>query len=105
MIREDISLTVFMLGLYLCFFLKDLRHGLPIVTVSAIYFFIITQWVMPALNTSESMAHLNLLNYFKHINEPAEFLFKLFDPIKLANIFMIFLPLLFLPILIMNEFK
>ena len=98
MIREDISLTVFMFGLYLCFFLKDLRHGLPIVTVSAIYFFIITQWVMPALNTSENMAHINLLNYFTQLNEPAEFLFKLFDPIKLANIFMIFLPLLFFPI-------
>ena len=54
---------------------------------------------MPALNTSEKVpSWLNISNYFKHINEPAEFLFKLFDPIKLANIFMIFLPLLFLPI-------
>ena len=64
LIREDISLTVFMFGLYMCFFLKDLRRGLPIVTVSTIYFLIVTQWAMPALNKGGGVAHLNILSYF-----------------------------------------
>ena len=98
LIREDISLTVFMFGLYLCIFLKDLRHGLPIVTVSTTYFFIVTQWVMPALSTGEKMFFLNLSRYFTHLNEPIVFFIKIFDPINLANIFMIFLPLLFFPL-------
>ena len=98
LIREDISLTVFMFGLYMCFFLKDLRRGLPIVTVSTIYFLIVTQWAMPALNMGGGVAHLNILSYFANLNQPIEFFINLFDPIKLANIFMIFLPLLFFPL-------
>lgn len=98
LIREDVSLTVLMFGLYMCFFLKDLRRGLPIVTVSIIYFLIVTQWVMPALNTGMDVKHLNFSSYFTNLDEPIEFLIKIFDPIKLANIFMILLPFLFLPL-------
>ena len=98
LIREDISLTVLMFGIYLCYYLKDLRHGIPIVIVSTIYFFIVTQLVMPALSTGEKMAHLNLFMYFTKLSDPVEFFINIFHPIKLANIFMIFLPLLFFPL-------
>ena len=99
LIREDVSLTILMFGLYVCFFLKDFRHGLPIVTVSAVYFILVTQLVMPSLNEGGVVPHLNFLSYFfANLNNPDEFFINLFDPIKLANIFMIFLPLLFFPL-------
>tara|TARA_B100001013_G_scaffold343834_1_gene272446 strand:+ start:546 stop:2141 length:1596 start_codon:yes stop_codon:yes gene_type:complete len=99
LIREDVSLTILMFGLYVCFFLKDFRHGLPVVTVSAVYFILVTQLVMPSLNEGGVVPHLNFLSYFfANLNNPDEFFINLFDPIKLANIFMIFLPLLFFPL-------
>ena len=76
MIREDISLTALMLGLYLCYFQKDLRHGLFVVIVSTSYFLIVTQWLMPILNTGNNISHLNFANYFANLHEPVEFILR-----------------------------
>ena len=71
---------------------------IPVVFLSIAYFLIVTQWVMPGLNMGQTVSHLNFSSYFYNLNEPVKFIIKLFDPIKLANIFMIFLPLLFFPL-------
>jgi uncharacterized membrane protein len=109
LVREEVGLTIMMFGLYLFFVERRCRVGLATAFIGLGAFAIITQMVMPALMTSASQKLVVwvlfsdfgdsfskiIANIFKH---PQLFLTAFFHPIKLGNIFMLFLPLLFIPL-------
>ena len=110
LIREEVGLTIMMFGIYLLFAERKYRIGLTTALIGLISFIVITQIVMPSLSDSESYSHLatRLFSTFGNnfgeiikniITHPLSTLKTIFIPIKLANIFMLFLPVLFIPLL------
>jgi len=110
LVREEIGLTVMMFGLYLLFFERRHRAGLATALIGLGAFVVIVEFIMPALRTTTASEHIaaGLFKDFGNtigavamnvVIHPALTLTKIFQPIKLANIFMYFLPLLFVPLL------
>jgi len=109
LVREEVGLTIMMFGLYLLLFEKRRKVGMVTAVIGLISFIIITQMIMPALRSSDGYVHIAMgsfsalgnsfgeiiMNIVKH---PLETLVLVLKPIKLANLFMIFLPLLFIPL-------
>ncbi len=110
LIREEVGLTIMMFGLYLLLIGKRRRVGLMTAFIGLGAFVIITQIVMSALSTPGNYKHIATVlfsafgNNFGEIitniiTHPITVLTTIFQKIKLANIFMFFLPLLFIPLL------
>lgn len=109
-VREEVGLTVMMFGIYLTFFKKESLKGLLTVLIGLGAFIAITEIIMPSLREAGNSNHIAIVYYEQFGKTPGEIitnilrhplfaLIKCFQPIKLANIFMYFLPLLFIPLL------
>lgn len=108
LVREEVGLTIGMFGLYLLFLRKTSFHGLITAFIGFAAFAVITGLIMPSLRGSSSYSHIAagsfrvvgitpqeiLQNLFLH---PVVLIKPILDPVKLANIFMLFIPLLFVP--------
>lgn len=107
--REEIGLTIMMFGLYLTLFEKQRRAGLITALTGIVAFAVITQMIMPALRGG-GYQHIGMGSFsafgssvgeiiINTIKNPALVVQTILYPIKLANVFMFFLPLLFVPFL------
>lgn len=110
LVREEVGLTVMMFGLYAVIFEKRKVDGLLTALLGFVGFLVITQVVMPSLNTVGGHQHIaaTLFSAFGDspvgivkgiVRHPGLVLRTVLNPIKLANIFMLFLPLAFVPLL------
>lgn len=112
LVREEVGLTIMMFGLYLILFKKQWRTGFTTAVVGLGAFIIITQAIMPSLSgASLNDGHLAIKKLYGVFGEtvgeavvtiltnPLLTIKTIFQPIKIANIFMYFLPLLFIPFL------
>lgn len=109
LVREEVGLTVGMFGVFLMLVRREWRHGFATAVLGFGAFGLITGALMPAFR-SDAYEHVALgafgtfgrtpadvaIGVFAH---PFRALAVLLDPVKLANIGMLFLPLLFLPLL------
>lgn len=110
LVREEVGLTIMMFGIYLILAEKQRRTGLITAFIGIMAFTIITQMIMPSLRGGEEYQHIAMGSFsafgssigeiiINTIKNPVLVLKTIFDPIKLANAFMFFLPLLFIPLL------
>ena len=110
LVREEVGLTIMMFGIYLILIEKQHRTGLITALIGVVAFAVITQMIMPALRGGNGYQHIAmpLFSSFGNsiseiiintVKNPALVLEIIFQPIKLANVFMFFLPLLFVPFL------
>lgn len=110
LVREEVGLTIMMFGLYLTLFEKQRRTGLITAFIGIMAFTIITQTVMPSLRGGDGYQHIAMHAFstfgnsigeiiINTIKSPLLVLKTILQPIKLANAFMFFLPLLFIPFL------
>jgi len=110
LVREEAGLTVAMFGVYLFLFEKERKYGLATSIIGLGMFICITQFIMPGLRDSQNYEHIagywfsafgnNELDMIKNvIVNPGLTLSAILHPIKIANLFMYFLPLLFIPFL------
>jgi len=113
-VREEVGLTIFMFGVYLLLIEKERKAGLITALIGASAFGVITQIIMPSLRDGSyqhiAMGSFGLLgdsigDMIKNIiSDPIFVLKTVFQPdmklvIKFANVFMLFSPLLFVPLL------
>lgn len=109
LVREEVGLTIMMFGLYLIFIEKQRQTGAISALIGLGAFISITQIVMPALSTVGSFEHISTASFSAFGKTPDEVikniilhpgltLSTIFEPVKLANVFMLFLPLLFIPL-------
>lgn len=110
LVREEVAITAFFLGLYALIFMKERRFtGLATAALSMVYFLLVTQWIMPSFRAGPATEHVaatwfaslgtTLPEVVKGIfTKPAVVLALVSDPVKLANLFLYLLPLLFLPL-------
>lgn len=109
LVREEVGLTIMMFGLYLIFIEKQRPTGVISALIGLGAFFSITKMVMPALRTTGSPEHIAAAWFYAFGRTPGEVigniilrpgltLSTIFEPVKLANVFMLFLPLLFIPL-------
>jgi uncharacterized membrane protein len=111
LVREDVAVTTFCLGLYAMAFLPDRRRlGGATACLSVVYFFVVVQVVMPMLRAGPATTHVAAYWFASFGTTPSEILVGILtrpwvvlaaisNPVKLANIFMYGLPVLFLPVL------
>ena len=110
LVREEVGLTIMMFGIYLLLIEKQRRTGLISALVGLMAFVLITQLIMPSLRGGHGNEHIAMKNFtvfgntmgeviINIILDPVLTLKTVFQPIKLANVFMYFLPLLFIPFL------
>jgi len=110
LIREEVGLTIALFGVYMVIFERKYIRGLVTALTGFLAFLLITQIFMPGLRISNDHTHVAneffmglgsnfweiLINILKN---PSSLLHRILQPFKLANIFMYFLPLLFIPLL------
>lgn len=110
LVREEVGLTIMMFGIYLLLIEKERRFGLITAFIGLGAFVLIAQAIMPALRSSSDYRHIAagsfgsfgstfgeiIVNIVRH---PVRAITAVIQPIKLANMFMFFLPLLFIPLL------
>jgi len=107
-VREEVGLTIMMFGLYLFFIEKQRRTGFTSSLIGMAAFIIITQIIMPSLRGGDAYEHIAIGSFSVFGNTISEVIINVFkkpflvletilQPIKLANVFMLFLPLLFIP--------
>jgi len=110
LVREEVGLTIMMFGIYLILIEKQLRTGLITALIGVGAFAVITQTVMLSLRGGEGYQHIAMGSFgafgnsiseiiINAIKNPLLVLKTILQPIKLANAFMFFLPLLFIPFL------
>lgn len=108
LVREEVGLTVAMFGAYLLWKERQRKIGIATILLGLGAFLVITQWGMPAFRSGEFI-HIAAYWFSQFGNTPIEILKgiiihplllakSVFNPIKLANIGMLFVPLLFLPL-------
>lgn len=109
LVREEVGLTVAMFGLYLVLFEKKRRIGAVTLIAGLVSFVVIFKELMPVFSNTSQFEHVGagiapqfgntltgvILGILRH---PFAFLGTVLHPIKLANVGMLFLPLLFLPL-------
>lgn len=111
LVREEVGLTLMMFGAYLVFFARRFWLGAITACLGLGAFLLLTQGVMPALGTpgvhnelitttlfQRFGANFNEL-FFNLVRHPVTILKQSLNLIKLANLGMYFLPLLFIPLL------
>jgi uncharacterized membrane protein len=108
LVREEVSLTLFCLGLYILVFLPGVRkHGLLTMAVSLAYFYVAVKFIIPSYSTSSESEHVAsaffpILGHSPSealhnlLSNPEALLLPVLDPYKMANIFMFLLPVSFL---------
>ncbi|MCK4786871.1 MAG: DUF2079 domain-containing protein, partial [Desulfobacteraceae bacterium] len=110
LVREEVGLTIMMFGLYLFFAEKQHRVGITTALVGLVAFFSIMQIFMPALTIRADRTYISASSFADFgntpyevivnvISHPIQTMIKILRPVKLSNIFMFFLPLLFVPLL------
>ncbi|MBC8488015.1 MAG: DUF2079 domain-containing protein [Bacteroidetes bacterium] len=110
LVREEVGLTIMMFGVYVFLFEKRRLVGGMTIFIGLAAFIIITQIVMPFFRTEANYEYVAASSFSAFGNTPAEVaktiishpwqLFStIFQPIKVANLFMLFLPLLFISLL------
>ena len=110
LVREEVGLTVAMFGVYAWVFAKRRKEGLSALTLGLVGFVLITSVVMPAFSSAEQFKHVAAGSFAQFGTSPLEIvssvirhpiaaLTVILDPTKLANIFMLGLPVLFVPLL------
>ncbi|TVM03243.1 MAG: hypothetical protein CV087_06065 [Candidatus Brocadia sp. WS118] len=110
LVREEIGLTTFILGVYIFFIMKEKKHGIMTSGISLFYFLMVTKGLMPyfAGNSSSLHYHVASGNFSYLGNSPSQILLyiishpiaivsNLLDKIKIANLLMYVVPLVFLP--------
>ncbi len=109
LVREEVAITVALIGAYLVAFVPERRRfGVVVVALSVAYFVVVTQIVMPALRASSGGEHVAAYWFepfgrtmlevpFGVLANPLAALARIAEPVKLANLFMYMLPLMFLP--------
>ena len=111
LVREEVGLTIMMFGVYVFLFEKRRFIGGMTIFIGLAAFIIITQIVMPFFRTEANYEYVAASSFSTFGNTPVEVaktilshpwqLFStIFQPIKVANLFMLFLPLLFISLLV-----
>lgn len=109
-VREEVGLTITMFGVYVLLFEKKRIVGGATILIGLTIFATITQMVMPFFRAESDFEHIATSLFSTFGNTPAEIiktvfsrpwlvLSTIFQPIKIANVFILFLPLLFVPLL------
>jgi len=109
LVREEVGLTVIMFGLYALFIEKKVRLGLLTSACGLAGFFLITQVFMPSLRAAQ-YTHIAMGSFNEYgatfgaiainlLSHPQLILNAVFHPIKVVNLGMFLLPLLFIPLL------
>ena len=107
LVREEVGLTVGMFGLYLFLFGKQKKIGLATLGIGFGAFFLIAGMIMPGLRTAGNFGYVGGGSFGQFGGTPLEviknvllhpwLMFKeVFQLLKLSNIGMLFLPLLFI---------
>lgn len=110
LVREEVGLTIMMFGLYLLLIERKRRFGIITALIGLGAFVVIARVIMPALRTTGNYEHIAVgsFNAFGNtfgeiiinvVTHPVLTLSSILKPIKLANVFMFSLPLLFIPLL------
>ncbi len=110
LVREEVGLTIAFFGIYLFLFAKRRLHGFLTFVLGAGAFGAILFVVIPSFNSLEGVSYLPTSLFAAFGSTPAEILIGMltrpvlllqtvFDPVKVANIGMLFAPLMFLPLL------
>lgn len=111
LVREEVAITTCLLGLYAIVYMRSQRWvGVITAGVSIAYFMVVTQVVMPSFRAGGTTEHVaaywfaplgtTMLEVVTGIiTKPGVVLGLITEPLKLANLFMYGLPLLFLPLL------
>ena len=109
LVREEVGLTILMFGIYLVLIEKNRRCGLATAILGLGAFAVITQIIMPGLSEMTSFQHI-AAGTFSQLGttpgmvienvarRPGLLLSIVADPVKWANIGMLFLTLLFIPL-------
>lgn len=110
LVREEVGLTIMMFGLYALLFEKRRLWGGMTIVMGLVAFIVITQIVMPFFRTEAHYEYVASSSFSAIGDTPVE-VFKtiishplkvssiIFQPIKAANAYMLFLPLLFISLL------
>jgi uncharacterized membrane protein len=108
LVREEVGLTIMMFGLYVFFFKKQRITGAITCIVGLIGFFVIISLIMPSLSSAgynNNIAMDKLYGSFGKttgeiikniILNPLLTISVIFQKIKIANVFMMFMPLIFI---------
>ncbi len=112
LVREEVSLTVVCVGAYLLFFKPGARlRGAATMCLGAASFWLITNYIMPSFlehgvyqhvvsQSFQALGGVGPLSIITTaIHDPMLIARIIFEPVKLANITMLLLPFLFLPLL------
>ena len=111
LVREEVGLTIMMFGIYLLIVKKQRRAGLVTALLGFCSFIVITQMIMPALRGGDGYQHIAMSAFrdfgnsagdiiINIVKNPLLVLRTVLQPIRLANTYMYFLPLLFIPFLV-----
>jgi uncharacterized membrane protein len=109
LVREEVGLTIFMFGIYLMIAEGQRRTGLISAVIGLTAFVVITQMIMPLLRSGAEYEHIAMSSFsalgntfgeiiMNIIRHPISVIITVLQPIKLANVFMFFLPVLFIPL-------
>jgi len=111
LVREEIGLTIMMFGFYVFFFEKQRKTGAITVLIGLVAFIVILLFIMPSLMGPGFSENDTMKVYYSPFGETNVEVIKniILNPIlsisimvhkiKVANVFMMFLPLLFIPFL------
>ncbi len=111
LVREEVGLTIMMFGVYVVLFEKRRLIGGMTIFIGLAAFTVITQVVMPVFIRAEASYEHVAASFFSAfgdtpveviktvISHPRQVFSTIVKPIKVANVFMLFLPLLFVPLL------
>lgn len=98
LVREQLGLTIVMFGLYLIVSEKKVKSGLITASMGLVSFLLITQLIMPSLSNSPSIEAPVTRLIAQILENPMAHLLAVVHPVKLGNTFLLFLPLLFVPL-------
>ncbi|MDM8532999.1 DUF2079 domain-containing protein [Anaerolineales bacterium HSG25] len=106
--KEDISLHVFMIGVYLLILRRRWQEGVPLIAVGLIWFYVTFQLIIPAYRTAggesiyaawfETLGDTPLEIAYSPITKPDKVLELIFRPGNIPALLMISAPLAFLPV-------
>ncbi|HHT9159734.1 MAG: hypothetical protein UT32_C0029G0008 [Parcubacteria group bacterium GW2011_GWC2_39_14] len=108
LVREEVALITFLLGLHITFIMKEKNHGIITSVISVVYFLVLVKIIMPHFAGDMSGFHyhkafdsfsylgdspVQILIYI--ISHPLAIFSNLLDKVKIANFLMYIIPLLF----------
>ncbi|MFA5276702.1 MAG: DUF2079 domain-containing protein, partial [Candidatus Omnitrophota bacterium] len=98
LVREEVGLTIMMFGIYLFFFEKKRKAGMITSIIGICAFIAIAGMLMPKLSGSLNYEHIAAKFFTSSANnEHFRLIHNIFNPIKMGNIVLFFLPFLFIP--------